>query len=170
MTLSLCAEDLESGVTQMSLSNDGFTWSNWEPYNTSKSWTLTSGNGPKSVFARFKNGAGLVSIPVGAQIILYVTVPVVPHDVIYDQITYVVETCSNSTLTDLEFNQTESKLQFSVNGTDGTSGFFIITIPAELMSGTFSILKDSVPLVENLDYTQTFNGTHYTFSMWATWR
>jgi hypothetical protein len=33
------------------------------------------------------------------------------------------------------------------------------------MSGTFSIFKDDVPLTENLDYTQTFNGTHYMFSI-----
>jgi hypothetical protein len=63
----------------------------------------------------------------------------------------------------LEFHQEQALLQFNVDGTTGTTGFCTINIPAELMSGTFSIYKDSVPLVENMDYTKTSNGTHYQF-------
>ena len=52
-----------------------------------------------------------------------------------------------------------------MDGLTGTTGFCNVTIPSELMSGTFSIYKDDVLLAESLDYTQTYNGTHYSFSL-----
>jgi hypothetical protein len=87
------------------------------------------------------------------------------HNVTVDENTYLISTFSNSTILDLAFSQAESKLSFTVDGLSGTSGFCEITIPSELMSGTFSLYKDDLPLVETMDYIQTFNGTHYTFSL-----
>ncbi|MEJ2241413.1 MAG: hypothetical protein P8Y18_04645, partial [Candidatus Bathyarchaeota archaeon] len=87
------------------------------------------------------------------------------HDVIYDQTSYVIETYSNSTISDFTFNQPQGRIRFIAEGTDGTTGFCTITIPSELMSGTFSIYKDDVLLIENIDYTQTSNSTHYIFSL-----
>jgi hypothetical protein len=87
------------------------------------------------------------------------------HDVVVDETTYVVETCSNSSVSELVFNQTAKSIRFSVDGTSGTSGFCNITIPAELMSGDFSIYKDDALLARNVDYTETYNGTHYMFSI-----
>lgn len=50
-------------VTQMMISNDAnFTGASWEAYAVSKaSWTLTSGDGVKMVYAKFKDNAGNVS-------------------------------------------------------------------------------------------------------------
>ncbi len=87
------------------------------------------------------------------------------HEVIVDENTYIIATRSNSTVSDLTFNQAEASLQFTVDGITGTTGFCNVTIPSELMSGTFSIYKDDMLLIENLDYTQAFNGTHYHFSI-----
>jgi hypothetical protein len=87
------------------------------------------------------------------------------HNVTVDTDTYLISTYSNSTISDLNFNQTEATLRFTVDGVFGTTGFCNITIPAELMSGTFSIFKDDMPLVENIDYNETSNGTHYIFSL-----
>ncbi|TET20575.1 hypothetical protein E3J74_02425 [Candidatus Bathyarchaeota archaeon] len=61
VTLTLYAEDAESGVAEMRFSNDGSVWSNWEVYAPSKAWTLTAGDGTKTVYVKFKNNAGLVS-------------------------------------------------------------------------------------------------------------
>ena len=160
--LTLSATDSGSGVTEMRLANEGEPWSDWMRYSTSKAWTLTSGDGEKRVWVEFRNGDGVGSTPVTDTIVLD-TAPAVNHDVVYDQVTYVVQTQTNSTLTNLEFNQEQALLQFNVEGNTGTTGFCTVTIPAELMSGTFSIYKDDVPLVENLDYTKTTNGTHYQF-------
>jgi len=61
VTLTLSASDSVSGVSQMRFSNDGSSWSSWESYNTSKSWTLTSGDGNKTVYVQYKDDAGLTS-------------------------------------------------------------------------------------------------------------
>ncbi|MDP3730854.1 MAG: glucoamylase family protein, partial [Candidatus Omnitrophota bacterium] len=62
VTLNLSATDSRSGVSQMQFSNDNITWSTSEAYSTTKSWTLTSGNGTKTVRVKFKDAAGNWSI------------------------------------------------------------------------------------------------------------
>jgi hypothetical protein len=47
----------------------------------------------------------------------------------------------------------------------GTTGFCNITVPAKLMSGDFTLYLDDVALVEGVDYTESYNGTHYLFSV-----
>lgn len=46
---------------QMSFSNDGKSWSEWEPYAASHSWQLAGGDGLKTVYGRMKNSADLIS-------------------------------------------------------------------------------------------------------------
>jgi len=78
---------------------------------------------------------------------------------------YVITTVSNSTVTDLNFDQASKQLSFNVSGTSGTTGFCNITVPAELMSGDFTLYLDDTPLVEGVNYTESYNGTHYVFSV-----
>jgi hypothetical protein len=54
VTLTLVAP----GATRMRFSNDGATWSEWEPFAARKSWTLTDGDGEKTVYVRFADAAG----------------------------------------------------------------------------------------------------------------
>jgi len=65
---ALTAVALTLGATdasQMMISNDAsFTGATWETYTASKSWTLTSGNGVKTVYAKFKDAASNVSVAV----------------------------------------------------------------------------------------------------------
>jgi hypothetical protein len=57
-TLTLGATD----ATQMMISNDSaFTGGVWENFVASKSWTLTSGDGVKTVYAKFKDSVGNIS-------------------------------------------------------------------------------------------------------------
>ena len=56
VTLTLTATDA-SGVSQMCISNEN-TCSSWETYTTSKSWSLTTGDGTKTVYVWFKDGVG----------------------------------------------------------------------------------------------------------------
>ncbi len=58
VTLTLSATDTLTGVTQMRFSNTGTSYSAAEAYATTKSWTLTSGAGTKTVYAQFKDAAG----------------------------------------------------------------------------------------------------------------
>ena len=61
ITLTLSASDDVAGVAQMCFSNDGVTWSSWEPYAISKNWALTGVDGQKTVTVKFLDNAGLTS-------------------------------------------------------------------------------------------------------------
>ena len=61
VTLTLTASDATSGINQVRYSNDGTTWSAWEAFSASKAWTLSAGDGAKTVYYQVRNGAGLVS-------------------------------------------------------------------------------------------------------------
>ncbi len=63
VTLSLSASDPapSTGVAQMRFSNDGTVYSAFQPYAATAAWTLTAGDGAKTVFAQFTDGVGNVS-------------------------------------------------------------------------------------------------------------
>jgi len=56
VNLTLSATDAISGVSQMRFANYGQSWSTWEPFVTSKTWTLDAngGDGDKSVWVELK--------------------------------------------------------------------------------------------------------------------
>ncbi len=67
VTLTLAATD----AAQMMISNNSdFSGGSWESYATTKSWTLTSGNGTKTVYAKFRDSALNVSTAVSDTITL----------------------------------------------------------------------------------------------------
>ncbi len=69
VTLSLSATDEVSGVAQMRFSKGNYEWTEWEPYATSKIWTLQGGDGIKTVTVQYIDNAGVTST-YGAQVIL----------------------------------------------------------------------------------------------------
>ena len=75
VALSLSASDATSGVAEMRFSNDGSSWSAWETYANSKSWTLSSGDGSKTVYVQYRDGAGNVSAAVTDTISLDTVAP-----------------------------------------------------------------------------------------------
>ncbi|MDI6793281.1 MAG: putative Ig domain-containing protein, partial [bacterium] len=74
--LSLSAADEESGLAQMQFSNDETTWSTPEAYTSTKVWTLTTGDGTKIVYVKFKDNAGNWSDAYSDTIILDATAPI----------------------------------------------------------------------------------------------
>ncbi len=67
VTLTLAA----TGANQMAISNTAdFSGVSWETYAASKSWTLTAGDGTKTVYAKFRDAGGDVSTAVSDTIIL----------------------------------------------------------------------------------------------------
>jgi hypothetical protein len=64
------------GVTEMSFSNDAVTWSAWEPFSPTATWTLAAGaDGDRTVFARVRDDIGNVSQPVSDAIAYDATAP-----------------------------------------------------------------------------------------------
>ena len=84
VTLTLSANDT-SGATQMRFSDNGTYWTSWETYATSKNWTLTSGDGEKTVYVQFKDVAGWVSGSYSATILLET-----PKEAPFPTTTYVI--------------------------------------------------------------------------------
>jgi hypothetical protein len=76
---------------------------------------------------------------------------------------YPVTVNSNSIILRFEFNQTEKTLNLKLTGEDGTPGTCDVIVPDSLLWGTFSLSMDGDALVEGDDYSQTYNGTHYSF-------
>jgi hypothetical protein len=78
---------------------------------------------------------------------------------------HVVGILSNSTVSDFYFHYALKKISFYINGTAGTKGVCNVTIPSGLMSGEFTVYEDGSQLIKNTNYTETFNGTHYLFTI-----
>lgn len=75
VTLTLSATDA-NGVVGMRFSPDGSLWSLEEAYATSKAWTLSPGDGVKTVYVQYKDAMGNWSTaPISAQAIRDTTPP-----------------------------------------------------------------------------------------------
>jgi hypothetical protein len=71
VTLTISSSDEVSGVSQMMVSeSSSFAGASWETYATSKSFALSSGEGTKTVYVKFKDAAGNESSAVSDSIIL----------------------------------------------------------------------------------------------------
>lgn len=78
VTLTVATSDDAGGPVQMQFSNDLSSWSAWSPYDPTfpyVSWTLAGIDGLKTVYARFKDEAGNVSLLAFATIVLKATPP-----------------------------------------------------------------------------------------------
>jgi len=78
VTLTLTATDATSGVYQVRFSNDG-VWDTeaWETPSSTKTWTLSSGDGTKTVYYQIKDIAGLTSQSYSDMVIMDVTPPTI---------------------------------------------------------------------------------------------
>jgi len=77
VTLTLSATDNSGTVTHMRFSNTGTSYSSAQAYATTKTWTLSSGNGVKTVYAQFRDAAGNWSAAAQDKIVLDTTRPTV---------------------------------------------------------------------------------------------
>lgn len=68
--VSLTASGSLSAPAEMTFSGDGSTWEPWQPYAATSSWSFPRGDGTKTLWAKVENGAGVVSAPVSASIVL----------------------------------------------------------------------------------------------------
>jgi hypothetical protein len=78
VTLALSCADLQGTCTDMQFSNDGSGWSVAETFATSRIWTLPSGEGFKTVYARFKDSNNNWSSSYSDTITLDMTAPSPP--------------------------------------------------------------------------------------------
>jgi hypothetical protein len=97
VTLTLSCSDAQ-GCSQMRFSNDNITYSTPETYATTKAWTLTTGDGSKTVYVKFKDTPGNWSTAYSKSILLDNTVPTTsafPAGGIYEASQWVTLGCSD---------------------------------------------------------------------------
>ena len=62
VTLALIGTDAQTGVAEMRLSNDGASWTVWEPYSGTRAWNLETGPpGLRTVHVQYRNNSGMGS-------------------------------------------------------------------------------------------------------------
>ena len=120
VTLSLLASDpsCSSGVATMQFSNDGANFSPEETYNTTKTWALSSGEGLKYVYVRYRDCAlptGIQYAPLASSILLDTTPPATtasPGPGSYSLVPFSVSLVSNET----------TKIYYTTDGSTPTTG------------------------------------------------
>jgi hypothetical protein len=80
VALALSASDPSpgSGVAAMSFSETGTagSWTAWQPYATTSSWTFAGPDGSRHLYVRYRDAAENISVPASAGIVLDTTPPV----------------------------------------------------------------------------------------------
>ena len=66
--VTLTASDDLSGVTEMALSGDGVAFTEWQALQRSTTWIFSPGDGPRTLWAKVKNGVGLESAAATAMV------------------------------------------------------------------------------------------------------
>jgi hypothetical protein len=116
VTLSLSASDGTSGVDDMRFSNNGTSWSGWDPYDMDKGWTLALGDGSKMVYVQYRDRAGNVSSMYGDGIILDTAAPA-GSILLEGGATYATSTAVELTLSASDGTSGVDDMRFSNNGT-----------------------------------------------------
>jgi len=154
--LTLSATDPESGVDQMRFSNDGSSWSSWEGYSTSKSWTLTSGDGTKTVYVQFKNGDGLDSFSYSDTITLEspdIAPPIItlssPEETTYQ---------TSNVFLDFTINEEVTWIGYSLDGQDNLTIIADILL-SDLTEGSHTIVVFASDLADNTGASSTVQFT-----------
>jgi len=125
----------------MCFSNDKSSWSSWEDYATEKSWTLTSGDGTKTVYVKFKDSAGNVSETYSDTIILDTTPPKVAITFPSADTSVRGEVVIKGTASDKNFKQ--YWVEYG-QGTEPTSWTEITTSNSQVIDGTLATWDTTV--------------------------
>jgi len=147
------------GVATMQFSNDGMTYTAEEAYTATKAWTLTAGDGIKTVYVRFRDYSlptGYLYTPVTASVVLDTVAPVTtasPIAGIYGSPSTIVTLVSNETAT----------IYFTVDGSTPTTASTVYTGPL-MVSATTTIKYLTIDTAGNIAAVQTGTWTFPTTS------
>jgi Tol biopolymer transport system component len=133
VTLSLTYSDATSGVDQVRYSNDG-TWDteSWESPAASKAWTLSGGNGLKTVYYQIRDNAGLISN-------------------YWDQINFIIEKVATPTFNPsggtypsfqsvtINCDTSDATIRYTTDGSEPTAFSTLYSTPIVVNSGTVTI-------------------------------
>jgi hypothetical protein len=161
-------------VKEMMISNtNDFASALWQPYATTSSWSLSSGEGNKSVYIKFRDISYNESITYSDSIILDSTPP-------NPFVTIVDGHNVNSSETSVEINTTKptvsgtsesgSSINFNINSqnystTADINGNYSFQITSALTEGNNNLSYYSVDLAGNTSGTKNFNLAYFAITM-----
>jgi hypothetical protein len=152
VTLTLSAQDNTggSGLYQMKFSNDNTNWSTAEAYATTKTWTLTSGDGAKTVYVKFSDMAGNWSISYSDTIIMDTTVPTTTSSGI-DNLWH-----NSPVMVTLSATDTGSGINKTYYSIDGSNPTVVYTAPFTISNeGTYTVKYYSTDKAGNSEPAKT---------------
>jgi hypothetical protein len=156
VSLGLSATNPTAGdpVLDMRFSNDGVNFGAWQAYGTAASYTLPAGDGTKTVFVQFRNGAGVISATASHSIILDTTPPAITSP-------------PAAALVSGQLGTTTVPVRITWQASDATSGVAKYSLKRSVNGGAFT----GVALSNPASNTVTLNlapGKHYQYEVSAT--
>ena len=154
VTLNLSATNPTLGdpVSDMRFSTDGTNYGAWVPFAASASFTLPSGDGSKTVFAEFRNGAGAVSAAASHSIVLDTTAPVITK-------------APAPAFVKGHLGTTAVPISITWAGTDATSGISHYDLEESVDGGAFSLVSSPATAKATVNLNP---GHSYKFEVRAT--
>lgn len=130
VTLNLSATNPTAGdpVMEMRFSSDGTNFGDWVPFAPSAAFALPSGDGSKTVFAQYRNGAGAVSAPAS-------------HSIILDTASPVITRAPAASFKKGHLGSTSVPISITWAGTDAASGIGHYDLGESVDGGAFSLVS-----------------------------
>ena len=151
--LTLAATDNSGNVSRMRLGVDGSAWGEWVAYETSRGWTLATGDGPKKVYVQYRDVAGNISPAIHATIELHTSLPtttVTPPGGCY-------RTAQTVTLTVDE----PGTIYYTTDGSDPTSSATVLVYSTQLTISVPTLVRFYAK--DSWGYAETVRSAGYSF-------
>lgn len=154
ITLNLSASNPTAGdpVLDMRFSNDGSTFGAWVPFASTTPYTLPAGDGTKTVFAEFRNGAGAVSTASS-------------HSIILDTVKPLITKAPVPSFTTGHLTSAGAPIAITWSGTDATSGIKHFDLQESVDGGAFHTVASPTAATATLHLKP---GHSYRFKVRAT--
>ncbi|MBH5318631.1 S-layer homology domain-containing protein [Paenibacillus sp. GSMTC-2017] len=153
VNLNLSASDPNGDSIEIHFSNDNVTWSTWESFNSTKAWTLTSGDSTKTVYYQLKDSANAISSIYSDSIVLDTTNPVITgatNGGLYNR---------NRTITFNEGTATINGSNFTSGATVSSEGTYTLVVTDVAGNRTVStfIIDKTAPIVSGVTNGASYN-------------
>ncbi len=151
--LTLHAEDIGFGVSEMAFSTDGSEWSGWTAFNKTLTFDLPTGDGEKVIYFKVRDLAGNSAEQVYDKIILDTSPPVELNIVINEDAKYTKSISVGLTLTATDILSGPAEMAFSFDS--------IYWLPWEKFARTKSIIIPKGDGIKNV-YFKVMDGVNNT--------
>lgn len=156
--LTLTLTDTNSGSAQMCFSNDNLSWNSWESFLSTKQWTLSGGDGAKTVYAKFEDNAGLTSQTYLDTIILDTTPPTGSIE-INSGTQYTNSGTVTITLSLTDANSNVAEMRFSNDNSYWSDWQGFITTKSWSLEGEEGVNTVYVQFKDNTGLTSTYSAS-----------